>query len=367
MPKHVDSANRATSAARPDSAASSPAGAPGSAPDGTPEVAPEPSTSNPSAPAAIAASAPLRGVAAARAIAADIKLGHSVFALPFGLFGAFIAAVVPGGPLAPGDGGHWVRFGAQLALVVVAMIAARTAAMIANRLVDHAIDARNPRTAGRALPAGRVRAGTMGLALLASVGATLAAAGGFWLIDGNTWPLGLTVPVLAWLLLYGYLKRVTWLCHFWLGASLGMSPLLAAVAVNPAALSQPALWLLGGAVLCWVAGFDVIYALQDVEVDRREGLSSLPASWGEARALHASGVLHVAAAGLFVAVYLFSPAGRLDRIYVGAVAVAAVVLLVEHVAVRRLGTRGLPVTFGLLNGVVSILVGGAGIADLLLG
>lgn len=340
---------------------------PATAASGAPEGSPAPPTRGDGADAATARSAPLHGVAAARAIAADIKLGHSVFALPFGLFGAFIAAVVPGGPLAAEDGGHWIRFAGQLSLVVLAMVAARTAAMVANRLVDRAIDARNPRTAGRALPAGRVRAGTMTAALLASVGATVAAAGGFWLIDGNQWPLVMAVPVLAWLLLYGYLKRFTWLCHFWLGASLAMSPILAAVAVNPAALSQPALWLLGGAVLCWVAGFDVIYALQDVEVDRRDGLSSLPASWGEARALHSSGVLHVAAASLFVAVYLFSPAGRLDRLYVGAVAAAAVVLLIEHVAVRRLGTRGLPVTFGLLNGVVSIVVGGAGIADLLFG
>lgn len=309
---------------------------------------------------------PLRGVAAIRAIAADIKLGHSVFALPFALFGAFLAAVGPGGPLAAENGGHWVRFTLQLALVVVAMVAARTAAMVANRLVDRGIDARNPRTAGRALPSGRVRMGTMTIALLASIATTLAAAAAFRLIDGNPWPLLLAVPVLAWLLLYGYLKRFTWLCHLWLGASLGMSPVLAAVAVNPQALEGLSPWLLGAAVTCWVAGFDVIYALQDVEVDRREGLSSLPASWGEAPALHASRLLHVAATSLLVGVYLFAPGGSLGRLYIGGVAVAGLVLLIEHLTVKRWGTTRLAITFGLLNGVVSIVVGGAGIADLLL-
>jgi 4-hydroxybenzoate polyprenyltransferase len=324
--------------------------------------------------AAVPASArgpqPLHGAAAIRAIAADIKLGHSIFALPFALLGAFLAAVAAGGPLAAsaagGDGDGRFRFAMQLALVIVAMVAARTAAMIANRLVDRAIDARNPRTAGRALPSGRVAAGTMWVAMLASIAATLAAAAAFRLVDGNPWPLYLAVPVLAWLLLYGYLKRFTWLCHLWLGISLGMSPVLAAVAVNPQALEGLAPWLLGAAVTCWVAGFDVIYALQDVEIDRREGLSSLPASWGEGRALHASRLLHIAATALLVGVYLVAPGGSLGRLYVGGVAIAGLVLLVEHLTVKRWGTSRLAITFGLLNGVVSIVVGGAGIADLLI-
>lgn len=317
---------------------------------------------------AATAASPARGLAAIAVIASDIKLAHSVFALPFALFGAFLAATTAGGPLAPAEGSPQTgRFTWQVVLILVAMVSARTVAMLANRIADRKIDATNPRTSGRAIPSGRLSAGTAVVAMLVSAAVFVGACAAFIPLDQNPWPIRLALPVLLWLWAYGYTKRFTWLCHLWLGVSLGISPIAAALAVEPESLGHLAPWLLGAAVTCWVAGFDVIYALQDVEVDRRDGLSSMPASLGEARAMHASRVLHVASIGLLVGVYLLDPSRALGRVYVGAVAIAAVVLLIEHLTVKRWGTTRMALTFATLNGVVSVVVGGAGIADLVAG
>ena len=175
---------------------------------------------------------------------------------------------------APGGAGtiDWSRFGGQLVLVVLAMVAARTFAMLANRLLDREIDGRNPRTAGRAIPSGRLTiratAGALATCLVVFVGVCV----GFGVLYGNWWPAALALPVLAWIGVYPLFKRFTALCHVYLGSSLALSPLAAALAVEPSALAtQPALWLLSVMVLGWVAGFDIIYALQDVEVDRGGG------------------------------------------------------------------------------------------------
>lgn len=319
-----------------------------------------------SMPAPEASPGPARGLAAIKVIASDIKLAHSVFALPFALFGAFLAATSPSGPLATDPAQRWL-FGWQLALVLVAMVAARTVAMLANRLADRGIDARNPRTAGRAIPSGRLSAATALLAMLVAAAAFVACCGGFWILDGNTWPIRLAVPVLLWIAVYGYLKRFTWICHFWLGTSLGISPIAAALAVNPASLGHLAPWLLGAAVTCWVAGFDVLYALQDVEVDRKERLKSLPANWGVGPAMHASRVLHVASIGLLVCVYLFDPSQAMGRLFVGAVAFAAAVLLFDHATISRNPGPARISLVMTLNGLVSLAVGITGIADLLAG
>jgi len=294
-----------------------------------------------------------------RAVAADIKLAHSVFALPFALLAAVMAAA-PGGA-ASLDGR---RFAGQLVLVVLAMVAARTAAMLANRLLDRTLDARNPRTAGRAIPSGRlsVRAATSWLA--ASSLAFLAVCAGFGLAFANWWPLILGVPVLAWIAAYGLFKRFTALCHVWLGASLAISPLAAAIAVDPTALgTQPALWLLAAMVLGWVAGFDVIYALQDVAVDVRDGLHSLPSRLGPDRALLVSRGLHAAAGAALVAAAAIDP--RLGWITGIAVALVIALLVVEHATVRRWGTTRISLAFFTLNGVISCVLGAAGIADTL--
>lgn len=300
-------------------------------------------------------------VLSGREVAGDVKIAHSVFALPFALLAAVMAAA-PGGR----ESLDSTRFATQALLVVAAMVAARTAAMLANRLLDRRIDAGNPRTAGRAIPSGRLSA-RAAVGWFAATGlAFIAVTAGFGLLHGNWWPLILSVPVLAWISAYGIFKRFTSLCHLWLGASLAISPVAAALAVDPAALaSQPAIWLLALMVLTWVAGFDVIYALQDVDVDRRDGLHSMPSRLGAGRALLVSQGLHgLSLAALFLALRLDPRFGALFAVGVGLV---GLLLIVEHATVRQWGTTRISLTFFTLNGVISCVLGGLGIADVLLG
>jgi len=292
-------------------------------------------------------------------IARDIKLHHSVFALPFAVLGAFMAAAPPGG-----GGIDWARFGGQLALIVVAMFFARTVAMIANRLLDHGFDARNPRTAGRALPSGRVTTSSAAVALVAASAGFGGVCLAFWFLYDNWWPAALGVPVLAWLAAYPLLKRFTALCHLYLGASLALSPLAAAIAVRPdAILGQPSLWLLAAMVLCWVSGFDIIYALQDVEVDRRFGQFSIPARLGRPAAMAISRLLHATAVGCLVAATVVD--GRLGVLFGFGVTLAAGLLLFEHLTVARWGTSKLALAFFTLNGIIGCVLGLLGVADIL--
>ncbi|HMN96801.1 MAG TPA: UbiA-like polyprenyltransferase [Phycisphaerales bacterium] len=298
------------------------------------------------------------------AIAADIKLAHSVFALPFALLAAFLAAAPAGASATAGPSAvDWPRFGLQLGLVVLAMVAARSAAMLANRYLDRAIDAENPRTAGRALPAGRLTPRRVLLAIGVAGAAFIVVAAAFGFLFGNWWPLALALPVLAWICAYGWLKRFTALCHLYLGSSLAISPIAAAIAVDPAQAFQPTLWLLAAMVLCWVAGFDVIYALQDVECDRRQGLHSVPSRWGVGAALWASRGLHLLALALLWRVALGDP--RFGIAMTVAAAITSLLLLIEHATVLRWGTSRMALTFFTLNGVISCIIGGLGIVDVL--
>lgn len=295
-------------------------------------------------------------VRSTRAMAADIKLHHSIFALPFAVLAAFMAAAPPGGGI------EWRRFGGQLALIVVAMFFARTVAMLANRLLDRAIDAGNPRTAGRALPSGRVTAASALVALAASSAGFVTVCLAFGLFYGNWWPSALGVPVLGWLAAYPLLKRFTALCHLYLGASLAMSPLAAALAVRPDAIvSQPSLWLLAGMVLCWVAGFDIIYALQDVEVDRESGHFSIPARAGERAALVVSRLLHAAAVGCLVVALAIDD--RFGVAFGAGVVIVAGLLLYEHLTVSRWGTTRMALAFFTLNGIIGCVLGLMGVVD----
>ena len=184
----------------------------------------------------------------------------------------------------------------------------------------------------------------------------------FGVFYGNWWPVILAVPVLGWITAYGLFKRFTWMCHLWLGASLALSPVASAIAVDPAFLASPPIWLLAGMVLCWVSGFDVIYALQDVEVDRRDGLNSIPAHFGVDGALRIARLLHFFAAILLFAVYRTEAA--FGTLFLVAAFLVAGLLLLEHATVRRWGTTRMAITFMTINGVVSIVVGIAGIAEL---
>ena len=294
-------------------------------------------------------------------LARDIKLAHGVFALPFALLGLFLAAWPPD-PARQVSGQQLLI---DLVLVIAAMVAARTAAMLANRWFDRDIDARNPRTAGRAIPSGATPPRAVLSGLLVSGLAFMIICLLFLLVSGNWWPLALGLPVLAWLCAYPLMKRATWTCHLWLGASLAFSPLAAALAVRPESLLEnAALWLLAGMVLCWVAGFDIIYALQDIDIDRRERLHSIPARFGVQGGLWFSRLLHVLAGAALILTWVVDP--RLGLVFLAAAIAACVLLIIEQLTVRRWGTSRMALTFFTINGIVSCVLGLAGIIDLAL-
>ncbi len=263
-----------------------------------------------------------------------VKFSHSIFALPFALMGAWLAA---GGPPAP----------RVLVLVVLAAVAARTAAMGFNRLVDRHIDAANPRTEQREIPAGVVT--PAGATALVAVSSIAFAAVAFALNPLCGW---LSPVVLAVLLGYSYAKRFTSLVHLWLGLALGLAPPGAWLAVTgtfDGDLAQPL--LLAGAVLTWVAGFDVIYSCQDAEFDAARGLHSIPAKLGRAGALWLSSALHVLTVAL-----LATLAWRADLswIFLAALVVAALLLVWEHSIVSPDDLSRVDMAFFTLNGYVGV-------------
>ncbi len=287
--------------------------------------------------------------------ARDIKLAHSVFALPFAILGAFLARD-------PSLG--WPRFAGHLAVVVACMFFARTWAMLVNRLADRHFDAANPRTQRRAIAA--CPALTTDFFLLAGLcaAAFVLAAGLFWVLFDNRWPLILSIPVLAWIGFYSFTKRFTALCHLFLGGALAVSPLAAALAVRPESLTElPALFWLAGMVLAWVAGFDVIYGLQDIEFDRRTRLRSIPARLGWRGAAWVSRGLHAAAATSLVLAWQADQ--RFGWVFGAGVGLALGLLAVEHIVLARRGQAGLDMAFFTLNGIVSCVLGVAGVIDLL--
>ncbi|MCP4837847.1 MAG: 4-hydroxybenzoate octaprenyltransferase [Planctomycetes bacterium] len=296
-----------------------------------------------------------------QAMLGDIKIAHSVFALPFAVLAAFMAAfpAASGAATIPPS-----RFAVDVVLVVCAMVTARTAAMLSNRILDRKIDARNPRTASRPLASGEVALGQYVFVFIAMSVLFVAIALVFWIVNDNAWPIILAVPVLVWICAYGLFKRLTAFCHLWLGASLALSVPAAAIAINPPVLAGPELWLLAGMVLCWVAGFDVIYALQDVDVDRAERLHSMPSRLGESGALWVSRLLHLAAIVLLALVWWTDD--RLGSVFLVGVGAVAVLLIVEHATVHRWGTSRMAITFFTLNGIVSCWLGVAGVVDILL-
>ncbi len=323
----------------------------------------QPSSSTaPAAPAAaIPAIGPANDWSAKLALAAaDIKLSHSVFALPFALLGAFLARPA---------GQPWSTFGGQLALVVLCMVLARTWAMLVNRIADARYDIANPRTTRRAVASGALRPrDAMALAAFCVIG-FVGAASVFGFAYANWWPLILSVPVLFWLAFYSFAKRFTALCHLLLGTALAISPLSAAIAVHPPALSlsplaTPALFCISGMVTLWVAGFDVLYALQDVDFDKRTGLFSLPSRLGVRGAVWLSRLMHAGAVACLIAAAILDV--RLLPIFPFAIAIAAGCLVMEHIVLIRRGLAGLPLAFFTLNGIVSLVLGIAGIASIVL-
>jgi 4-hydroxybenzoate polyprenyltransferase len=266
-----------------------------------------------------------------RRFAALVKLEHTVFALPFAYVGAFLA--VGGIPTA-----H------DLVWLTVAMVGARSLAMGLNRLIDAGIDARNPRTAGRELPSGALRPWHVLLFCIVSLAVFLIAVWQLEPIVRWLWP----IPVAAFVV-YPYLKRFTWLCHFWLGAVDGLAPVGAWVAVTGKLPWQA--WLLGAAVACWVAGFDLFYSLLDAGVDREQGLHSLAVRFDEPAVFLVARLLHAATVALLVAVGLGLTVGPF---YWVGVAVVAALLAYEHLLVRPGDLRRLDAAFFTMNGVISV-------------
>ena len=271
-------------------------------------------------------------VALPRRLASLVRIEHTVFALPFAYAGAFLA--VDGWP-------GW----ADMAWITVAMTGARTLAMALNRLLDAELDARNPRTAGRELPSGTLtRVQVIALSAVA-LAAFLVAVSQLDPVVRWLWPIPLVLFVA-----YPYLKRFTWLCHLWLGACLALAPVGAWLAVTGEAPWEA--WVLGGAVLLWVAGFDLFYSLYDLDHDRREGLHSWAVRFGErgvfagARAFHAGTIVLLALAGWGLG---------LGMAYWLGVAVVAVLLAYEHAIVRPGDLRRLDAAFFTVNGVISIV------------
>lgn len=283
-------------------------------------------------------------------VARDIKLSHSVFALPWALFATFLAA---------GGAPTW----GQVGLIVLCMVSARTVAMSANRLLDAPLDALNPRTAGRAIPAGRVsRAIYLGV-LLVCAGVFVLCTSGFGVWYDNWWPTWLSLPVLGFISAYPLLKRFSALCHYYLGAALALAPVCAWVAI--AGTLDVAPLLIAGAVLLWTAGFDVIYACQDYTSDVQTGVFSVPAKVGISKALWIARVTHVGSVGFMVTLGAVSPS--LDWIYYTGVACATVLLVIEHAVVRADDLSKVGLAFFTLNGIISLVVGGLGIVDVMRG
>jgi 4-hydroxybenzoate polyprenyltransferase len=271
-------------------------------------------------------------VARVRTTLEMIKFEHSIFALPFALTGAVLA--VRGWP-------SW----RQVGWIVTAMVAARSAAMTFNRIADVKFDALNPRTRARALPARHLTLGFAAGFTAVSCGVLLLAA-----YKLNPLALKLSPLVLALLLGYSYTKRFTSWSHVVLGACLGLSPVAAWIALRGDV--EPGVLLLGAAVMFWVAGFDLIYACQDVDFDRHQGLLSIPARYGVRTALWLSGAMHVAMLALLIVAARMENLGWLA--FTGLALVAAL-LAYEHGLVRPSDLSRVNAAFFTLNGYVSVL------------
>lgn len=284
-----------------------------------------------------------------------IRFSHTLFALPFALLAAVIAWRVPtaAGASVP------VR-GRDLLGVLCCMVCARSAAMAVNRLADRDLDQANPRTRARHLPAGLLSVrGVRAFAVACAMGFLAATA----LFLPNRLPMYLGVPVLAFLFGYSWTKRFTALAHFWLGAALMLAPIATWIALRGAILWQtpwdatPAVTL-GLAVLCWVAGFDMIYACQDADHDRHARLHSIPARCGVPTALRLAACCHllmvVVLCGLPLGHLMGGPVVALGWMYWSSLAVLALLLLVEHALVRPDDLSRANIAFFYVNAVISL-------------
>ena len=261
-----------------------------------------------------------------------IKFEHSIFALPFAYAGAFLAAgTVPG---------FWRMF-----WITVAMVSARSLGMALNRLIDARVDARNPRTAAREIPSGVLSRLQVWFFALVSLAILVAATFNLPVITRYLWPL-VVIPMV----IYPYTKRWTWLCHVLLGLIDGLGPIGAWVAITGRVTWQP--FVLGLGVALWIAGFDIIYAFMDVDIDREQGLHSIPADFGHTAALWTTRWFHLVAMALLALVGYFVDAGPL---YFVGVVLCAVLLFYENWLMRKADLAKVGVAFMTMNGIISVV------------
>jgi 4-hydroxybenzoate polyprenyltransferase len=262
-----------------------------------------------------------------------IKFQHSIFALPFAYLGAFLSEMkVPGF--------------ANIFWITIAMVGARSFAMALNRLIDIEVDRRNPRTAERALPKGLLSVSNVLLFSFISLGIFLLAVYALSPVCRYLWPI-VVIPFVV----YPYTKRFTWFSHFVLGLCLGLAPIGAWIAITNSFTPEP--FLIGTAVLCWVAGFDILYAIQDMDFDRRQGLHSIPASFGIETSLMVTKLLHI------VSILLLLWVGfrlGLGLFYLAGVVIAASLLAYENSLVKPNDLSRLNVAFFTMNGVISVIM-----------
>jgi 4-hydroxybenzoate polyprenyltransferase len=266
-----------------------------------------------------------------------IKFEHTIFALPFAFMGAILGAVTVDNRLP-----EWSECG----WILLAMVGARSAAMGLNRVIDRTIDGRNPRTAMRAIPAGLLKSKEVMLFIVVSLVLLFWAASQLNSLSVNLLPLAVLM-----LVLYSYTKRFTWACHIILGLTIGLAPLGGWVAVTGTVTWTSV--ILYFTVALWTAGFDIIYACQDIEFDRKEGLHSIPARFGIARALGIARMLHALTAAGFAALLVLTD---LSWWYFAGTVAAAAILLYEHQLVKPNDLSRLNAAFFTMNGVLSAVL-----------
>jgi 4-hydroxybenzoate polyprenyltransferase len=281
--------------------------------------------------------APIAKQSRIRTVLEMIKFEHSIFALPFALTGALLAARY-------GQGQAWPSL-RQILWIIVAMVGARSAAMTVNRIADVNYDRANPRTSNRALATGALSVGFAWVFAFVSAAVLVIAA---WRL--NRLALELSPLALAVLFLYSYTKRFTMWSHLVLGFCLGMSPAAAWIAISGAL--DPRILILCAAVTLWVGGFDVLYACQDLDFDRRAGLYSVPKRFGIARALTIARVMHVVMVALLA---WLAASFRLPWPAWTGIAVIAALLAYEHSLVHAGDLRRLNAAFFAVNGYISLL------------
>jgi 4-hydroxybenzoate polyprenyltransferase len=293
-------------------------------------------------PAVASAPGPRRLAGQVRAFLEMIRFSHTLFALPFALAGAVLAWRAAGRT-------QPVAIFIDILGLVPCMIFARSTAMAVNRLADRTIDAANPRTQQRHLPSRRLSVQAVRLFAVACALGFIVSTAHFLVWNANPWPLYLSVPVLFFICAYSYTKRFTALCHVWLGASLMLAPVAAWIAITGGIAWTPV--LLGLAVLFWVAGFDILYATQDVEFDTKAKLHSIPAALGIPGALRMAFVCHLL---MIISLFELAFIAELGLVYFIGLACVAALLLYEHVLVKPNDLSRVNLAFFYVNIVISI-------------